>query len=289
MIGAEHARRIAFDRRDVTHTGGHGLWLRTDVRDSRVTDGLFEDLGGGGVYIGPADREGDMAVQVSASNRVENCVIAHGGRHYFSSIGLFVGHGSDNTLEHNHISDLFYSGFSVGWVWGYGDSVAKRNRIADNRVQHLGHGLLCDMGGIYTLGKSEGTVVTGNIFQDIHCYEYGGWGCTRTRAARVSCSRTTWSSTPVPAGSTSITAARTSCATTCSPTRGAGSCRPAARRIISPSPSRTTWCLRRGGRGAERPVEGGETSPGAPLFSEGGGGDCPFFRDVAGGVACGRT
>lgn len=176
MIEANHARRIAFERCDVAQTGGHGMWLRAGARECRVTDGLFEDLGGGGVYIGSADREGDLAAQAAVSNRVENCVIAHGGRHYFSSIGLFVGHGSDNTLEHNHIADMFYSGFSVGWVWGYGDSVAKRNRIAHNRVQHLGHGLLCDMGGIYTLGKSEGTVVTGNIFQDIHCYEYGGWG-----------------------------------------------------------------------------------------------------------------
>jgi hypothetical protein len=81
-----------------------------------------------------------------------------------------------NTISHNHIHDLYYTGISCGWVWGFGDSISISNLIEKNHIHDLGKSLLSDMGGIYLLGVSPGTVLRGNLIHDIEKWNYGGWG-----------------------------------------------------------------------------------------------------------------
>ena len=105
------------------------------------------------------------------NNRIERC-----GRRYFAGCGILVKHSFENYIGHNEISDLYYTGISVGWVWGYKPSVTRDNLIEKNLIYNIGMGALSDMGGIYTLGKQPGTVIRGNVIHDVTTYDYGAWG-----------------------------------------------------------------------------------------------------------------
>jgi parallel beta-helix repeat protein len=174
-ISVSYSKRFTIEGCYLHGVGPHGILLGNGVTRARIENNEISDIAAGGIKIsgGKAgsdekDISGDCIIR---KNHIHDC-----GVRYFAGCGVLIMDASNNEISDNEIHDLKYSGISVGWVWGYADSSTYGNVIRRNHIHHIGSDELSDMGGIYLLGKQQGTVVSENRIHDVCCLFYGAWG-----------------------------------------------------------------------------------------------------------------
>ncbi len=175
-IRLSNSSYITFENCTFDHIGNYAVEITTGVSYVTFDHCSVSDIGAGGFRI-----TGVNAVPVTEvvphDITITDCSINGYGRVFRSAIGVLVQYAHDCTISHNEISDGYYSGMSIGWIWGYGDHATSNLLVEKNHIHHIGQGLLSDMGGIYSLGVQPGTVLRENLIHDIQTYEfgYGGW------------------------------------------------------------------------------------------------------------------
>ena len=171
----EHAKRCGIADCIIHGVGVHAIEVGKGCRQIRIENNEIYDISAGGVKIEGGEAGEDTALVTSEctvrKNHIHDC-----GKRYEAGCGILVMHASNNEISENEIHSLAYSGISVGWVWGYAESSTYGNLIRKNHVYDIGNGSLSDMGGIYTLGRQSGTVISENRIHDVRCSEYGAWG-----------------------------------------------------------------------------------------------------------------
>ena len=170
---AHGAKHCTFERCEIVHIGEYAIWLARGCTDNRVAQCHFHDLAGGGIKIGETASPKTEAL-AAERNTVHNCFIHDTGHMFHAGIGVWIGRSSHNTVTHNEVCDLDYTGVSVGWSWGYAPSSANHNVVEYNHIHHIGRTVLGDMGGIYTLGDSPGTRLRHNVIHDVYSPGIGG-------------------------------------------------------------------------------------------------------------------
>ncbi len=170
-VRAQSAENCRFVGCKFEHLANYAIDFGSGCTQCAVEGCEIYDIGGGGIRIGET-HGGDEC----AHNTVMNCYLHELGRVYPAAVGVLILQSAYNTITQNKMDDLYYTGVSVGWTWGYKDSPCHHNAITFNEISHIGQDMLSDMGGVYTLGPQPGTVVANNLIHDVSSYTYGGWG-----------------------------------------------------------------------------------------------------------------
>jgi hypothetical protein len=168
---------ITLEQLHLAHVGSYALWVHEQTNSIRVVKSTFWDLGAGGVRVGEAiSGSVDNPTQLASNILLIDNEIFDGGYIIESGCGVLLQQAASCHLLHNSIHDLYYTGISTGWTWGYALTSNENLNVASNRIFNIGRGRLSDMGCIYNLGISPGTVFDHNLCHDVQSYGYGGWG-----------------------------------------------------------------------------------------------------------------
>ncbi len=182
-ILARGMRHVVFEQCEFLHLGEHAVSLLDSCSENIVRQCRVADMGGGGIYLSAGAPPRPDPALFTTHNLIDNNLIHDGGHIFRAGTGVFLGgSASYNRITHNEIRDLSWVGVHLGWSWtGLKPAYTHHNEVAYNHIHHLGNGVLNDIGGIYTLGVSPGTVLHHNRIHDITRFErgsqgYGGWG-----------------------------------------------------------------------------------------------------------------
>ena len=169
------ARRCRFEGCSFDRLSGYAVGMGRGAFDNVFSRCTLTGLGGGGFII-DGGAFGCHRFEEASGNVIADCEIGPYGRGFHSSVGVLMKNCEKCRVEHCHVFDGYYTGISLGWTWGYYDTDCRLNVISKNHIHDIGQEWLSDMGAIYMLGPSYGTVVSGNLIHGVRSDAYGGWG-----------------------------------------------------------------------------------------------------------------
>ena len=168
-------RYCSFENCTINNIGTFAFEIGQGCTYNRFMKNTLDHLAGGGFRVNGGAAGSNPLIRTGYNEFTDNTV-SNFGEIYPSAVGFLLMHTFGNKVAHNHIHHGFYTGISIGWVWGYMPSISRDNLIEYNYIHHIGQGLLSDMGAIYTLGISPGTKIRNNLIHDVESAGYGGWG-----------------------------------------------------------------------------------------------------------------
>ena len=110
MLRFRGAENCSVENCSFVNSGATGVRLDLHSQKIKIRDCEFSYLGGTGVLLAGY---GMGTKDVNRDNVISDCEIHHIGRQYWHSVGVWAWQSGHNTIEHNHIYHIPYSGILV--------------------------------------------------------------------------------------------------------------------------------------------------------------------------------
>ena len=175
-VSVNCAEGVAFSRCTFEHNASTGLDYATYIKGGSIDHCTFRDIGGNGILAGsfgpeaheahlpydPADRRA-ICTDLSITNNLVNDVTNED----WGCVGIGAGFVRGIKICDNEISEVAYTGISLGWGWNRQVCSMANNIVRGNLIHHYAKHMY-DTAGIYTLGAQPHSFVEENVVRDIY-------------------------------------------------------------------------------------------------------------------------
>jgi hypothetical protein len=169
------------------HLAANGLDYVEATRDDTIEGCLFTDIGSNGIQCGrfnapgmeahlsynPADERELCTDLVITNNRITNVTNEDWG-----CVGISAGYVKGLRILHNEISEVSYTGISLGWGWQKANNCMRDNLVKANNIHHYARHMY-DVAGIYTLSVQPKTQILENavdsIYHPVYVHDPNHW------------------------------------------------------------------------------------------------------------------
>ena len=189
-VFGELVTAVSFTDNIFTNLGNAGIHLSEGTKQCHIDRNTFTDCAGTGIMLSAfavlyhddvaGDNHAAHAYRLSEENTVNGNRIENVSSVYNGGTGIQVGYVRNTKVCNNTVQNLPYTGISFGWGWGFnGQEMAGKyttdengmfwfsgNRICNNYIDNV-MTVLFDGGGIYTLGRNDNSVISGNYVSNV--------------------------------------------------------------------------------------------------------------------------
>ncbi|MCD8202797.1 MAG: right-handed parallel beta-helix repeat-containing protein [Prevotella sp.] len=179
-VSVDCAENVVFTNCTFEHLASSGLDYHDYIHGGSIDRCVFTDIGGNGIVagcFGPEAHEAHLPYDpfdrriICTGLCITNNLITDVTNEDWGCVGIAAGFVRGIRICNNEISEVSYTGISMGWGWNQQVCSMADNLIQNNLIYHYAKHLY-DTAGIYTLGSQPHSLIEGNVVRDIYSPGY---------------------------------------------------------------------------------------------------------------------